>query len=100
MEKNWREWHDHYDAPYSPLAVRLAHVQSDLRWALAAAPSGEDGVVNLISLCAGEGRDVLPLLAEQGGSRRVQAILVEFDPIVAQGARKAVANQGQRIFSI
>jgi hypothetical protein len=94
VSKDWLEWHGHYDTPNSSLAHRLAVVHRDLRRALAEAPCGEDGVVSLISICAGEGRDVLPVLAEQDSRQRVRALLVELDPIVSQRARTAVASLG------
>ena len=94
MGKDWREWHRHYDNPNSSTALRLAIVQRDLRRALAEAPRDEDGIINLITMCAGEGRDVLPVLAEQDGGERVKAILVEYDPNISQIASAAVENLG------
>lgn len=94
MAKDWQEWHRHYDTPNSSIALRLAVVQRDLRRALAEAPRGEDGIINLISMCAGEGRDVLPALAEQDGGRGVNAILVELDATMSQRARTAAADLG------
>jgi hypothetical protein len=90
MPKDWREWHQHYDNPNSSISLRLELVQGDLRRALAEAPSDEDGIVNLITLCAGEGRDVLPVLAEENSGRRVKAILVEYDETLSQRARTAI----------
>jgi hypothetical protein len=91
--RDWREWHRHYDDPDSPLANRLTAVRTYLRQALAEAPDGEDGVVRLTSICAGEGRDVLPVLAE-GNARPVSATLIEFDPALAQRARDTAARLG------
>jgi len=92
MAKDWHEWHRHYDNPNSSIAFRLTVVQRDLRRALAEAPCGEEGIVDLISMCAGEGRDVLPVLAEQNRCRRVKAILVEYDPAMSQRARAGVES--------
>src|SRR5262249_24364856 len=94
MAKDWLEWHRHYDAPNSSIALRLEVVQHDLRRALAEAPRDENGIIHLISMCAGEGRDVLPVLAEQNGGHRVKAILVEYDANISQRARTAVAKLG------
>lgn len=69
-------------------------VHHDLRRALAKAPHSEDGVLRLISICAGEGRDVLPVLAEQDSGRRVRALLLEVYPILSQRARTEAANLG------
>jgi hypothetical protein len=94
MAKDWREWHQHYDNPNSSIALRLEIVQRDLRRALAEAPTDENGIIHLITMCAGEGRDVLPVLAEQNDGRRVEAILLEFDETLSQRARTAVSNLG------
>ena len=91
---DWLQWHHHYDVPDSPLANRLAVVRDQLRRALIDAPGDADGVLRLISVCAGEGRDLLPTLAEQDGSRRVNALLVELDQALAQRARATAAELG------
>lgn len=91
MPKDWRDWHQHYDNPSSSISLRLELVQNDLRRALAEAPHDENGVVNLITMCAGEGRDVLPVLASEN-SRPVKATLVEYDQTLADRARAAVEN--------
>jgi hypothetical protein len=91
-EKDWQEWHQHYDDPGSSLAGRLRVVQRDLRRALDEAPR-EDGRLRLVVMCAGEGRDVLPILAEKR-DRDVSAVLVEFDPGLAEKARATAAELG------
>lgn len=90
MTKDWHEWHHRYDNPNSSITLRLAVVQRDLRRALTEAPRDQDGVINLITMCAGEGRDVLPVLAEQKDGDRVKAILIEYDPTMSERARAAV----------
>lgn len=92
MPKDWRDWHIHYDNPNSSISLRLELVQRDLRRALAEAPNDENGIVNLITMCAGEGRDVLPVLAQDSIDRSVKAILVEYDKSLAQRARTAVQD--------
>ncbi len=92
MPKDWRDWHQHYDNPNSSISLRLNLVQGDLRRALAEASNDENGVVNLITMCAGEGRDVLPVLAKENSGRPVKAILVEYDETLAERARTAVQN--------
>lgn len=69
MGNDWVRWHERYDDAASSLARRLTVVQGHLRLALAEAPG--DGELRLASMCAGEGRDVLPVLAERGASRPV-----------------------------
>lgn len=94
MTKDWQQWHRHYDTPDLSLAQRLNAVCRDLRRALAEVPCGADGVVRLTSICAGEGRDVLPVLVEQNGGRPVRALLVELDPTLAQRASTTAAKLG------
>lgn len=89
--RNWADWHRHYDDPGSSLARRLAVVQQCLRQALDTAGSRE---LRLISMCAGEGSDVLPVLAERPRTGHVRAHLVELDPLLAQRARAAANTLG------
>ncbi|MEU8299035.1 class I SAM-dependent methyltransferase [Micromonospora sp. NPDC048909] len=94
MTTDWIRWHHDYDAPSSSLARRLAVVQRDLRNALADAPCGEHGVRRLVSICAGDGRDVLPVLAEPGRGRDVRALLIELDPTLSRRARESAVDLG------
>ncbi|MFF0721659.1 class I SAM-dependent methyltransferase [Verrucosispora sp. NA02020] len=94
MTKDWLRWHQDYDTPNSSLARRLHIVQRDLRRALAEAPRDERGTRRLISICAGDGRDVLPVLAEHDGGRTVEALLIERDPTLSQRARAAAIGLG------
>ena len=77
MTRDWIRWHDEYEVPGSSLARRLDVVRGHLRPLL-------DRPRRVISMCAGDGRDVLPLLPD--GSR---AVLVEADPVLAERARAA-----------
>lgn len=96
MTKDWQQWHRYYDSPNSSLVQRLETVHRELRRALAEAPSTADGVVQVVSVCAGTGRDVLPVLAEQDAGRRVQALLIEIDPVLAQQAGTMATELGLR----
>jgi hypothetical protein len=77
VNRDWHAWHEPYDQAGSSLAVRLALVQSYIRQALDAAPPGE---IRAVSLCAGQGRDLLGVLESHERSRDVRARLVELDP--------------------
>ncbi|MFC4109257.1 class I SAM-dependent methyltransferase [Micromonospora zhanjiangensis] len=94
MTKDWLRWHQDYESPHSSLARRLHVVQHELRWALTEGPHDAHDVRRLISMCAGDGRDVLPVLAEHDGGRSVQALLIEVDPTLSQRARMAAATLG------
>ncbi len=61
MERDWREWHRDYDAPGSRLAQRLLVVQGLIRDAIDGLPPGP---IRVVSACAGEGRDLLGVLAD------------------------------------
>ncbi|MFF7281399.1 class I SAM-dependent methyltransferase family protein [Streptomyces griseorubiginosus] len=86
---DWQKWHDRYDAPESPLARRLRTVQDRVRAALDAAPPGP---LRVVSLCAGQGRDLLGVLPTHPRREDVRARLVELDPAnVAEAKRTAAA---------
>lgn len=73
---DWASWHDPYDDPDSPLSHRLHAVRQQVRQALDQAP---EGAVRLLSLCAGRGLDVLPLLPVHPRGADVAGRLVELD---------------------
>jgi hypothetical protein len=75
--RDWVAWHADYDDPSSSLSRRLRTVQQHLADAVAACPPGP---ISLVSMCAGEGRDVLGVLATHPRALDVRARLVELDP--------------------
>ena len=85
-ERDWYAWHHDYDEPSTALARRLAAVQDQIRTALDAAPPGP---LRAISLCAGQGRDLIGALARHPRRDDVSACLVELDPRNAEVARRA-----------
>ena len=74
---DWENWHDAYDRPDSALAARLIAVKSLIRQALDDAPPGP---LRVVSLCAGQGRDLIEALADHPRRADVRALLVELDP--------------------
>ena len=90
-QRDWHEWHAAYDNPGSGLARRLAWVQDQVRAALDAAPAGP---VRVISLCAGQGRDLIGALAGHPRAGDVTARLVELDPRNTEVAARLVAESG------
>ncbi|GAA1162140.1 hypothetical protein GCM10009630_70530 [Kribbella jejuensis] len=82
---DWQAWHQRYDDPDSELSRRLQAVQAQVRDALDRAPAGP---VPVISLCAGQGRDLLDVLADHPRRRDVRARLVELEPELAAWARE------------
>lgn len=87
----WSDWHADYDDPDSGLSRRLSWVQDRLRVALDDAPPGP---VRLISLCAGQGRDVLGVLPHHPRRADVAARLVELDPHNTEVAAALAAEAG------
>jgi hypothetical protein len=92
MTREWRDWHSRYDRE-SMLARRLAVVRRLLRESLDRAPPGR---LRLLSLCAGDGRDVLGALHGHPRAGDVTGRLVELDPQLAAAARKEAARRGLR----
>jgi len=86
--RDWTAWHAAYDDPSSFLSVRLRAVQERLAQAIDAAPAGP---VQLVSLCAGQGRDVIGVLPDHPRGGDVRALLVEFDAGIAEVARQSAA---------
>ena len=89
--RDWAAWHEAYDDPSSFLNVRLRKVRERLSEAIGAAPAGP---VRLVSLCAGQGRDVIGVLPGHPRRDDVDAVLVESDPRNAKAARRAAAQAG------
>jgi hypothetical protein len=75
--RDWVAWHDKYDDVESGLAERLRVVQHRIREALDSQPPGP---VRILSMCAGQGRDLLGVLADHPRRADVRATLVELDP--------------------
>jgi hypothetical protein len=84
---DWQAWHEAYERPDSRLSRRLLVVQRFLREAIDRAPAGRVGI---LSLCAGQGRDVLGVVADHPRRANVDAVLVEADPTLAAQAQAAV----------
>jgi hypothetical protein len=88
VSRDWVRWHDAYDDPGSGLSTRLALVQGYLSLALATAPAG---TIRVVSLCAGQGRDVIGVLAVHPRKDDVTALLVELDETNGDTARDRAA---------
>src|SRR6202789_952987 len=91
VQPDWVEWHRDYDDPGSLLSRRGQLVQGHLRAELERAPVGD---VRLISLCAGQGRDVLGVLTGHPRRDDVHARLVELDERNVAVARQAARAAG------
>lgn len=88
---DWRAWHEDYADPDSALGRRLAIVQAQVGAALDKCASGS---VRAISVCAGQGHDLIGVLAGHPRRMDVTARLVELDRHNALLARRAVKEAG------
>ena len=88
---DWHGWHADYDRPDSMLARRLRAVQAQVRAALHDRPPGP---LRVLSLCAGQGRDLLEVLADHPRRDDVRARLVELDPRNAAIAETTARSAG------
>lgn len=88
MTRDWQEWYRSYDDPASSLSRRLDAVRAQLRARLHAV----SGSVRIVSLCSGDGRDTLPVVAQTGVDASV--LLVELDPDLASAARDSARTLG------
>lgn len=89
--KDWQAWHEPYKDPHSDLSRRLVIVQGFLRQALREHTSSTPA--SLISLCAGDGRDVLGVL-EPGDQPVVRGLLMEYDSRLVNTGRAAIRAAG------
>jgi hypothetical protein len=87
VTRDWHEWYRAYDDPQSSNAKRLTVVREQIRAAVDAAPPGP---VPVVSLCAGDGRDLIGALADHPRRDDVRGRLVELDPALAERGRAAL----------
>jgi hypothetical protein len=76
-EDHWVEWHRAYDREDSRLRKRLAIVQAQIRDALEQCAPGP---IRIISVCAGQGHDLIGALEDHPRAPDVRARLVELHP--------------------
>lgn len=92
---DWREWHAAYDDPESSLSRRLETVRVELARVLTARGAHP---TQLVSICAGDGRDTLPVLAAARAD--ASAVLLELDPTLAAAARSEAERLGLGAVSV
>ena len=94
MEKpDYVAWHDAYDRPGSRLHLRLLVVQDLIAHALDSLPAGP---VRVISMCAGQGRDVIGVASRHRRGDDMRGRLVELDAANVAAAR-AAAPEGLEV---
>lgn len=90
MPKNWFEWHDLYQTE-AKLQQRLEIVQEYIASSLNASPPG---TLQIVSVCAGDGRDLLGTLPSHPRAQDVQARLVELNPKLVEQGRATIESVG------
>jgi hypothetical protein len=88
---DWVAWHAPYGEPGSNLERRLRWVQRRIRLAL---DEARPGPIRVLSLCAGQGHDLLEVLADHPRRDDVHALLVELDEHNVTQARQRAAEAG------
>ena len=87
---DWVAWHRQYDAE-GPLSRRLASVQGHIARIL----EGARAPVTILSLCSGDGRDIVGAVARAGiETADVRGRLIELNPELANAARVSIAAAG------
>jgi putative methyltransferase len=89
--KDWYRWHESYADPSSPLSRRASIVREHLVGWLDEHP---DAALRLVSICAGQGRDVLDVLTTRADAGRVQCHLLDTDERNVAVAQAAVNASG------
>jgi len=89
--KDWLAWHAPYADEHSALSRRLRLVQEHIAAWLQERPCE---TLNVVSVCAGQGHDLLGVLAERTDARRVHATLVEYDRRNVEIGRAGVQAAG------
>lgn len=90
-KRDWSAWHEQYEDKSSPLRHRLSVVQREIRRVL---PKQLDRPFSIISLCAGHGNDVIPVLEDYAQVQQVRARLVEVDPSSVAKLRNKIRAAG------
>ncbi len=88
--RDYEQWLQRYDDPRSALSWRLRQVQAWLSEKL----EDRSGPIRVLSVCAGDGRDIIDVLAGREDSARVQSVLLEAHPGIAERARARAAAAG------
>jgi hypothetical protein len=94
VARDWGEWHQKYDDPATGHPQRLAVVVEQIRAALDRA---RPGPVQVLSLCAGDGRDVAAGATGHPRAADLTGCLVELDPALAAAARENLVPLGSRL---
>jgi len=87
---DWVKWHENYEASPS-LKARLLVVREHLSRCFDSQPPG---VIQVLSICAGDARDLIGLLATHPRKMDVKAYLVEDNAELVENGRKVIVEAG------
>lgn len=87
---DWYAWHRRYD-DCSEMRERLQAVQLQITAAIDASRSG---VIRILSICAGDGRDVLGALAGRPDQRDIMTTFIEVDSRLVESGSTAITAAG------
>lgn len=90
MPKDWYEWHDLYNTEPT-LQQRLEIVREYIAYSLNASLNG---AIRVVSVCAGDGRDLLGTLKNHPRAKDVSARLVEINSNLVERGRATVEFLG------
>ncbi len=90
MSKDWFAWHDNYRTR-PRMRQRLQIVREYIATCLQELPPGK---ISIVSVCAGDSRDLIGTLFDHPRASDVRARLVEIDPRLVEGGRTAATSSG------
>ncbi|MEU7803303.1 class I SAM-dependent methyltransferase family protein [Micromonospora arborensis] len=90
-QTHWQAWHEPYADENSPLSRRLRLVQQHIASWL---DQRSDERLTVVSACAGQGRDLIGVLASRSDAQRVHATLLEYDAGNVAAAQAAAEQAG------
>jgi hypothetical protein len=90
---DWLAWHNGYDDERSALSRRLRVVQRHIALWMDERPNVP---LTAISVCAGEGRDLLGVLTTRADAHRIRATLLEYYESNVSAAQTAITTAGLR----
>lgn len=88
-EQSWYQWHAPYDALDTTQTERLGVVQEALLAYFDQAPAG---ALRAVSVCAGQSRDLLPVLINHPRGAEVTATMLELDELNASFLHGALGS--------
>ncbi|MEU7584853.1 SAM-dependent methyltransferase [Micromonospora sp. NPDC049230] len=86
--RDWHDWHLPYGDDTSPLSRRLRLVQQHINDWLG---HRSDSSLRAVSVCAGQGHDLIGAVAPRSDAYRVRAELIEYDARNVAAARMGIA---------